>query len=260
MTTTHALFGSLAVDRLTGAQSVDAIGRLIAQGHGGYVVTPNVDHIVMARGNRRLRAAYRRAALSLADGQPLIWMSRLLGTPLPEKISGADLIWRVAEEAERKGWRVFLYGASPIVSMNADRKLRETYPALKIVGRNATWWDGRNATDVVAQIRASQADIVIVALGCPKQEMWMRRHATMIAPAVALGLGGSLDFVAGAVRRAPSWMSRLGLEWTYRLAQEPRRMAYRYLVRDARIAPIFAGLLLRRFFSGARPRVARVSN
>lgn len=260
MTTSHALFGTLAVNRITGAESVAAIGRLIEQGQGGYVATPNVDHIVLARANKRLRAAYRRAALSLADGQPLIWMSRLLGTPLPEKVSGADLIWRLAAEAERKNWGIFLYGASPMVSMQAERKLRELYPALRIVGRNATWWEGGNATAVVQEIRAAKPDLVIVALGCPKQELWMRRHATLIAPAVAIGLGGSLDFVAGAVRRAPNWMSRHGLEWLYRLAQEPRRLAYRYLVRDLYIAPIFAGLVLRRLFTAPRALTARVSN
>lgn len=260
MTPSHARFGTLSVNRMTGAQSVAAIGRLINRGEGGYVATPNVDHIVLARTNRRLRAAYRGAALSLADGQPLLWMARLLGTPLPEKVSGSDLIWRLAAEAERKGWKLFLYGASPIVSMNAEAKLREKFPRIRIVGRNATWWDGRNATDVVEQIRAAQPDLVIVALGCPKQELWMRRHASMIMPAVAIGLGGSLDFVAGAIRRAPTWMSRSGLEWLYRLAQEPRRLAYRYLVRDAAIAPMFVGLFLRRLFTSPRGMLARVSN
>jgi N-acetylglucosaminyldiphosphoundecaprenol N-acetyl-beta-D-mannosaminyltransferase len=260
MTPTHAHFDTLSVNRLTGAQSVAAIGRLIARGEGGYVATPNVDHIVLARANKRLRAAYRGAALSLADGQPLLWMARLLGTPLPEKVSGSDLIWRLAEEAERKGWKLFLYGASPVVSMNAERKLREKFPRIRIVGRNATWWQGGNATEAVAQINAAKPDLVIVALGCPKQELWMRRHASMITPAVCIGLGGSLDFVAGAVRRAPSWMSRHGLEWLYRLAQEPRRLAYRYLVRDLVIAPIFAALFLRRLFNVPRTRLARVSN
>jgi len=260
MTPSHAYFATLSVNRMTGAQSVAAIGRLINRGEGGYVATPNVDHIVLARSNKRLRVAYRGAALSLADGQPLLWMARLLGTPLPEKVSGSDLIWRLAEEAERKGWRLFLYGASPIVSMQAEAKLREKFPRIQIVGRNATWWSGGNATEAVEQIRQSKPDLVIVALGCPKQELWMRRHASMIMPAVAIGLGGSLDFVAGAVRRAPSWMSRHGLEWLYRLVQEPRRLAYRYLVRDILIAPIFAGLVARRLFTSSRASYARVSN
>ncbi len=260
MTSSLALFGSLAVNRITGTESVAAIGRLIDQGQGGYVTTPNVDHVVLARTNRRLRAAYRRAALSLADGQPLIWMAKLLGTPLPEKVSGSDLIWRLAAEAEQKGWGLFLYGASPVVSMEAERRLLEKHPRLRIVGRNASWWKGGNATDVVEQIKAAKPDIVIVALGCPKQELWMRRHASLISPAVSLGLGGSLDFVAGAVRRAPTWMSRSGLEWMYRLAQEPRRLAYRYLVRDLRIAPIFAGLMLRRILTGPNAASVSVSN
>lgn len=243
--------GPLRVDRVTRQDALDRIDDLVRGGHGGYVVTPNVDHIVLARRIPELREAYRRAALSLADGQPVLWMARGLGSPLPEKVSGSDLIDPLMGRAARQGWGVFLFGANPAVSAAARARLLERHPSLRIVGFDTSVWradepPSREPSPVVENVRRSGAQLVIVALGNPKQELWMLRHAQAIRPAVAVGLGGSLDFVAGAVRRAPRWMSDAGLEWIYRLVQEPGRLAYRYLVRDAQILPIFAGEVLQR--------------
>ena len=250
--------GPLAVDRISLPQALSRIEGLIRDRRGGFVVTPNVDHIVLAHQLPRLREAYRRASLSLADGQPLLWMARALGRPIPEKISGSDFIWTLAERAAERGWRVFLYGGSEAVSAQAAAVLSARYPALRIVGRDTSAWPSAQSQDVVEKIRTSGADIVIVALGCPKQESWMLQHGGAIAPALALGLGGSLDFVAGKVPRAPRWMSRAGLEWSYRLAREPRRMAHRYLVRDRKIVPLFLRMLADRALSSSR-RSASVS-
>ena len=243
--------GHTVADPVTQQEALAAVDALIAARQGGFVVTPNVDHIVLAESDHEFRHAYRRARLSLADGQPLIWMARALGTPLPEKISGSDFIEPLMAYAAANGKRVFLFGATPDVSAEAESRLRARYPRLSIVGRDTSHWSPSEpaasiGAPVVGAIRRSRADLVIVALGSPKQELWMARHERDIAPAIAFGLGGSLDFVAGAVSRAPAWMSRAGLEWTYRLAQEPRRMAYRYLVRDMRILSIFATALWRR--------------
>jgi N-acetylglucosaminyldiphosphoundecaprenol N-acetyl-beta-D-mannosaminyltransferase len=231
--------GPLAVDRVTTPQALARVDLLLQARRGGFVVTPNVDHIVLASERPALREAYRRASLSLADGQPLLWMSRALGQPIPEKISGSDFIWTLAQRAAERSWGVFLYGASEAVSTDAAAALMARFPTLRIVGRDTSVWPGPDSAQVVEKIRASGANLVIVALGCPKQEAWMMEHAAAISPAVAFGLGGSLDFVAGRIPRAPRWMSRAGLEWTYRLAREPRRMAHRYLVRDAKIVPLF---------------------
>jgi N-acetylglucosaminyldiphosphoundecaprenol N-acetyl-beta-D-mannosaminyltransferase len=241
--------GEVRFDGVNRRQAVDRIGELITASRGGYVVTPNVDHVVQATRDPGLRSVYRGAALSLADGQPILWMARLLGTPLPEKVSGSDLIEPLMAAAARRGWRVFLFGATPEVSARAERLLRARNPRLRVVGRDTSVWDPADADSsagVVEAIRRSGADLVVVALGCPKQELWMARHAELIGPAVAIGLGGSLDFVAGAVRRAPAWMSRAGLEWLFRLGQEPRRLAYRYLVRDLWIVAVFFGELVQR--------------
>lgn len=224
---------------------------MVDRRQGGYVVTPNVDHVCLAQRSAALREAYRASSLSLPDGQPLMWMSRLLGNPLPEKVSGSDFVVPLLELAGRRGWRVYLFGATPEVSEKAARRISDRFPGLRIVGRNTSRWDPGDAPSssedpVVREIRKSNTDIVIVALGCPKQELWMHRHRDALGGAVALGLGGSLDFLAGAVRRAPAWISSSGFEWLYRLAQEPGRLAHRYLVRDTQIIPIFMAQWLRR--------------
>lgn len=251
MTRNLIRIGHVAIDRLTQEDALHKVRALMTARRGGFVVTPNVDHIVRAERDLRLRAAYARAALSLADGQPLLWMARALGTPLPEKISGSDLIDPLMALAAAESRRVFFFGARPDVSAEAERRLRARHPGLQIVGRDCSYWspEETGAPDqapVARAIREARADLVIVALGSPKQELWMARHERAIAPALAVGLGASLDFAAGAVPRAPGWMSRGGVEWLFRLAQEPRRLVYRYLVRDLQILPIFAGELGRR--------------
>lgn len=249
--------GGLPVDALTRSAALQAIDACVENGRGGFVVTPNVDHLVMASRHAELRAAYGRARLSLADGQPLLWMARALGTPLPEKISGSDLLDPLMAMAADRGRRVFFFGSTPEVSAEAARRLVRRHPRLHVVGRDCSHWSPDSATPpsaspVVRAIRESKADMVVVALGSPKQELWMARHEAELAPAVALGLGASLDFVAGAVRRAPAWMSRAGLEWLHRLAQEPRRLAYRYLVRDLQVLSIFGRDLLVRVMNEGR--------
>jgi N-acetylglucosaminyldiphosphoundecaprenol N-acetyl-beta-D-mannosaminyltransferase len=259
MMTNRVFIGGLPIDRLTREETLIAIDVLIRSGRGGYVVTPNVDHVVRANHDRRFREAYQRARVSVADGQPLLWMARALGTPLPEKVSGSDLIVPLMARAASSSWRVFFFGATPEVSAAAERRLARDFPGLQVVGRDCSFWSpdlGEESSATVRAIKDSRADLVIVALGSPKQELWMARHAEAIGPAVSIGLGASLDFVAGAVQRAPSWMSRAGLEWVFRLSQEPRRLAYRYLVRDLRILPIFWRDLVRLSAWRARPAVA----
>jgi N-acetylglucosaminyldiphosphoundecaprenol N-acetyl-beta-D-mannosaminyltransferase len=255
MTRSLVHFGPVVADRLTQQDALQRVRALVEAGSGGIVVTPNVDHIVQAHALPRLQEAYRRAALSLADGQPLLWMARLLRRPLPEKVSGSDFIHPLMALAAAEGWGVFLVGAREATSQAAAARLEAEHPGLRVVGRDTTMWNGLHAPAVVGAIQASGARIVIVALGCPKQELWMLQHAALAAPAVCFGLGGTLDFLAGDVPRAPRWMSRAGLEWTYRLAQDPRRLAHRYLVRDLQIVPLFARMLWRQLLH--RPRTVR---
>lgn len=235
-------FGHIHADDLNFAGAIDAIVDGAQSGKGGFVVTPNVDHVCLAEELPALVAAYHDALLSLVDGTPLLWLARALGTPLPEKISGSDLIRPLMARAAADGLRVYLLGGAPGVGEGAAAALRADYPALNICGINAPPLgfekDVVQNEAVLQDIRQKGAQILLVALGCPKQELWMHHNRLALAPAVALGIGASLDFLAGKVRRSPAWMSRVGLEWVYRLAQEPRRMAQRYLVRDRAIVRI----------------------
>lgn len=239
--------GRIHADHLTFAQALDEIVAAARRGEGGFVVTPNVDHVVLAEDDEELVACYREALLSLVDGMPLLWLSRVLGHPLPEKISGSDLVAPLCARAAEEGLGVYLLGAREGVGARAAERLIAEHPGLKVVGVHSPPLGFEKDPDVLdhtlARVREAHPHLVLVALGCPKQEKFMRAHARHLAPAVLLGIGATLDFLAGEVRRAPAWMSRAGLEWAYRLAQEPTRMAERYLVRDRAIGGIAARML-----------------
>jgi len=244
--------GHVRLDALTLDDTLDAIETLLARGDGGAVFTPNVDHVVLSERHAAFRNAYARADLSLADGVPVVWASRLLGRPVPEKVSGSDLVWPLAHRAADCGWRVFLVGGRPGAAREVARRFRSTCD-LTVVGIDDSPINIDDPTTyaaLVARIREARADVVLFALGTPKQEIFVDRVRGAIGPAVAIGVGASFDFVAGMVRRAPAWMSRCGLEWFFRLCQEPRRMWRRYLVRD----PEFLLVVLRTALRQSRQR------
>jgi N-acetylglucosaminyldiphosphoundecaprenol N-acetyl-beta-D-mannosaminyltransferase len=233
--------GHIYAHSLTFPEALDAVARLVGGGKGGYVVTPNVDHVVQAEHSEEIRTAYHEASLSLVDGQPLIWLSKMMGEPFPEKISGSDLVPELLRMAGRQGWRVFFLGAAEGVGAKAAEILKRDDPKLQISVHSPSFGfenDPIESAAVLGIIRAARPDLVVMALGCPKQELLMHRWKQELAPAVAIGAGATLDFIAGNVPRAPNWMSRAGLEWVYRLAREPRRLAHRYLVRDPEIIKV----------------------
>jgi N-acetylglucosaminyldiphosphoundecaprenol N-acetyl-beta-D-mannosaminyltransferase len=247
--------GQVPVDRVTFGEALVEIAELVERRRGGMVFTPNVDHVVMADDDDRLRRAYADADLALADGMPVIWASHVLGTPLPEKISGSDLVLPLMELAAAEGFRVYLLGGAPGVAQLAEQNLRRQHPDLAIVGTASPRIDleepKAQREHVLEAIRSAAPDLVIVGLGAPKQEIWIHEVADALRPAVLLGVGAAIDFLAGTARRAPKWMSAAGLEWAYRLTREPRRLWRRYLVRDPRFLGIVARqLLLRQALSG----------
>ncbi|MGZ6123378.1 MAG: WecB/TagA/CpsF family glycosyltransferase [Myxococcales bacterium] len=243
--------GSIWIDTLTVPAALEAIDALRSRG-GGMVFTPNVDHIVNCDADARLRAAYDAADLAIADGQWVVWASRLLGTPLPAKISGSDLALPLARMAAERNRSLYLLGGTPGAAEEAAARLRRE-TSVRVCGFDAPRID-LSAPDesVVERIAQAKPDFVLVALGSPKQEIWSHRSLERLRPAVLLGVGATLDFLAGRIRRAPAWISRLGMEWLFRLALEPRRLARRYLVND----PRFAALLLRTL---RLPKAKRVS-
>jgi N-acetylglucosaminyldiphosphoundecaprenol N-acetyl-beta-D-mannosaminyltransferase len=246
-------FGHLWVDALSFDGALAAIERLVDRRAGGVVFTPNVDHVVVADGDPRFREAYRRADVSLCDGQPLRWASGMMGLRLPAKVSGSDLFLPLMRLAARRGYRVFLFGGAPGVAEAAAEKLRREEGVL-VVGTASPRIGlapepGEDAE--VERVAAARPDLLLVCLGGVKAEIWIDRVRDRIRPAVALGIGASLDFYVGRLTRAPRWMQRAGLEWLYRLLQEPRRLARRYLVQD----PKFLLILLRTWRA---PRAERV--
>lgn len=227
--------GRVKVHAVTQAQALLAIEELAAQ--GGKVFTPNVDHVVIAEDNPDFAAAYASADLSLPDGFPIVVTSKLTDTPMPEKVSGSDLVLPLMEQAARLGRKVFLFGGLNGVAEEAKRRLEERIPGLNIVGTAAPNVDLTASDEALAElaapIRESGANYVLVALGAPKQELFIHRVADTCKPAVFLGVGASLDFIAGRVKRAPAWVSNAGFEWLYRLNQDRGRLWKRYL-RDTR--------------------------
>jgi N-acetylglucosaminyldiphosphoundecaprenol N-acetyl-beta-D-mannosaminyltransferase len=248
--------GQIWIDALTFVEAIEEIERLVDAGKGGTVFTPNIDHVVQVEQNPAFRAAYDEVSLSLVDGQPLIWASHLLGAALPEKISGSDLILPLMHRAERRGWRVYLVGGAPGVGVLAADKLKKQFD-VEFVGIDApqVTADGHAVDEesLLDRIRQARPHILLVAFGAPKQELFIHRTFASIRPAVAIGVGAGFDFVAERIRRAPRWMSRSGLEWLFRLAQEPRRLAKRYLVDD----PQFLAILYRTMRA---PKSARISH
>lgn len=241
--------GNVPVDAHTMQSALDAIEALVAAGRGGAVFTPNVDHVVKAEHDPELRGAYAAADLCLADGMPLVWASRLLATRLPERVAGSDLVGPLLQRAAGRGWSVYFLGGAPgSAQLAADGAARL---GVRVAGVDAPWVELSRAGEgegvaAVARVRAARPELLFVGLGAPKQELWIQRHRAELAPAVAIGVGASIDFLAGRVARAPRWMARSGLEWAFRLSREPRRLARRYLVEDPEFLVILARTLLNR--------------
>ncbi len=237
MSTTRFFLGLVPVDAMTLSDAVRAVELLVQSGSGGAVYTPNVDHVMLVEHDVALRDAYAHVDLSLPDGMPVVWGARLLGHQVPERVSGSDLLIPVLEMAALKGLGVYFFGADDVTLTRAQAVLASKSPSVRVCGTACPRVD-LGCDDVqfeawCAPIRASHAQLVIVALGAPKQELFIARARKRLPEVVFLALGAALEFVAGTQTRAPHWMQRSGLEWAFRLGREPRRLAHRYLVRDA---------------------------
>ena len=200
---------------------------------GRRVTTVNLDFLVLAGRNPAFRLALDTADLAMADGRPLLWLARLGRQRLPERVAGADVTqWLI--DGGVPGARVFLLGSTDAVCKAVA--MRAQTAGTEIVGWNTapreTLDDPNRTTDVIAEINAAKPDVLLTALGAPRQDLWMARHAEELDVSVMMGVGGSLDFLAGRLRRAPRAVQRIGLEWAFRMLQEPRRLWRRYLIDD----------------------------
>jgi N-acetylglucosaminyldiphosphoundecaprenol N-acetyl-beta-D-mannosaminyltransferase len=206
----------------------------------------NIAKLVNARRDPLLQESLLASDLVLADGQPVVWLSRIQGEPLPERVAGVDLMYRLLELADQRGYAVFLLGARDAVNAAVADRIRQHYPGCRLAGRRHGYFSEAEEPEVVRQIRESQADILFVAISPPRKELFLRRWSDALGVPVCHGVGGSFDIFAGHTRRAPRWMQRTGLEWLYRVWQEPRRMWKRYLVTNMRAVSLVVGALAAR--------------
>jgi N-acetylglucosaminyldiphosphoundecaprenol N-acetyl-beta-D-mannosaminyltransferase len=230
----RVVVGGVAFDPLTEAQAVEHIVDAAALGRGGWVITANLDHARRARVDAEYRRMLDEADLVVADGTPLIWASRVQGTPLPERVAGSSMVEPLARRAAEAGLSIYLLGATPGTAQAAGELLVSRYPGLTIAGVNCPpmgFDQDPEAMDALRQeLVEKRPDLVYVALGSPKQERLIGALRAGLPGAWWLGIGISLSFLTGEVQRAPLWLQRIGLEWLHRLVQEPRRLAKRYLV------------------------------
>ncbi len=235
-------FMNTEIDNLSMSEALQEIEKKIRENKCGYVVTPNVDHIVKLEHGGEICDVYKNAAMILADGKPLIWISKLYQRPIKEKISGSDLFPLVCEMAAEKGFKMFFLGAAEGVAAKAAGNLMEKYPGLQVVGTYSPPIGFEKSKEemekIEKQIKKVKPDILIVGLGCPKQEKFMYHNSERLGVPLSFGLGASLDFEAGNIKRAPRWMADHGLEWLFRITQDPKRLAKRYLVDDIAILPL----------------------
>lgn len=250
------------IDRLTMSETVERCRALIEAGGFAQHVVINVAKLVALQDDPELRDIVGRCELVNADGQGVVWASRLLGDPLPERVAGIDLMHELFALSARHGYRPYILGARPEVLERAAAELKARYPGLELAGRRDGYFEAAETGAVVRDIHDAGADILFVAMSSPRKEYFLGEHGPALAVPFVMGVGGAIDVVAGVTRRAPAAWQRLGLEWLYRLLQEPRRMARRYAVSNARFAVLVArelaaGLPARLRSARARRRAAR---
>ncbi|MGQ9458130.1 MAG: WecB/TagA/CpsF family glycosyltransferase [Anaerolineae bacterium] len=196
---------------------------LAGQGRALQVVTVNPEFVMEARRNKPFREVLNTATLSLPDGYGIVWASRVLGDPVPERVAGVDIMRRMCAWAAQRGWPIFLLGARPGVAERAAAVLVTEHRDLVVAGCYAGSPDPAEEGELVARVNRSGARLLFVAYGAPRQDLWIARNLFRLEVAVAMGVGGAFDFRAGMVPRAPLWMQERGLEWLYRRAQQPWR-------------------------------------
>ncbi len=214
----------LPVSVITYAQWLDQIGQWVASGTAHHVCTINPEMIMIAQDDPNFYNILTRADLTVPDGVGLLWAARRKGTPLPERVTGSDGVPKIAAEAEQRGWRLYFLGAAPGVAEKAAEVLRARHPRLQIVGIYGGSPAPAEEDAIVERINASGADILFVAYGAPEQDKWIARNLPRLNVKMAMGVGGSFDFIAGIIPRAPLSFQRLGLEWLYRLYLQPWRI------------------------------------
>lgn len=230
------------IDSLTMKEAVAKAGELIEKPGSAYIVTPNLDHIVILERDREFAEIYRNADLVLADGKPLIWISHLIRNPIKEKISGSDFFPHICKMCADHGYRIFILGAAEGVADVAAQNLCKRYAGLKICGTYSPpigfETQERELEAIKTLIKSANPDVLAVSLGSPKGEKYLYRHLEEYGVSLGISIGATIDFEAGNVKRAPKWMADHGMEWLFRISQDPQRMIKRYWNDAVEIIPI----------------------
>ncbi|HEY0306636.1 MAG TPA: WecB/TagA/CpsF family glycosyltransferase [Acidobacteriaceae bacterium] len=220
------------LDNMTMESAIDRMESYLREGGFHQVATANVNFLVNSLRHPELRRVLGSCDMVVPDGMPLLWISRHMGAPLRERVTGVDLVPHLARISAAHGYRIYLLGAQESSSNTAVAQLERLYPGTQIVGRHCppyTPLDQMDNEDILRRIRAARPDILLVAFGNPKQEIWLARHRHRLHVPVCIGIGGSLNMIAGIVPRSPEKYQRLGIEWLYRASREPGRLLGRYI-------------------------------
>lgn len=230
------------IDNITKKEAIDYIEECIRLRKIGQVITPNVDQIVRMESDSYFKEICDNAELLLTDGHPLLWIAKWYKTPIREKICGSDLVPELCDVAAKKGYSVFLLGAAPGVAQKASDKLKEKLPDLKIAGVYSPPMgfekDQKELNKINQMLYDSHADMLFVGMGVPKQDIFIYENMNKYQIPMSFSIGGTIDFIAGEQKRAPKWMSKIGIEWLYRLCQSPKRMFKRYFIDDLKIVKL----------------------
>ena len=216
----------MRVDRVDMEGALALIERFVRErDRPRHIVTADASLVVTAAEDPEFAAIVDRADLVTPDGAGILWATKRLGAPVRAKVSGVDLAARCCALSREKGWRIFFFGAAPGVAEESAARMQARHPGAQIVGFRDGFFQPEDEPQIVAQIQAARPDILLVALGIPKQEKFIRRHKEALGVPVCIGVGGTLDVFSGTARRAPKWMQNVGLEWAYRVASNPKKIS-----------------------------------
>lgn len=218
------------VDALTESETVELIEKYIIERRMCQHVVINAGKVVQCVGNNSLKNIINGCNIINADGQSIVWASKILGNPLPERVAGIDLMHALMKLSHKKGYRIYLFGAKEEVVVKVKETFEEEYPASNIVGYRNGYFSENDIPKIIKDMKSSNADIMFVGFSSPMKEEFLNKYMNELNIPFCMGVGGSFDVVAGVTKRAPKWMQKNGLEWFYRFIQEPRRMWRRYIL------------------------------
>jgi N-acetylglucosaminyldiphosphoundecaprenol N-acetyl-beta-D-mannosaminyltransferase len=259
----QVVIGNTRFDNVTMAEAVEGILQLVHKTDSPqHVCTGNLDHLALLKEDAEFRAIYSSAALVLADGMPIVWLSRLRPdtADLVERVAGSDLLFELCRASAWTGLKLFFLGGMPGAAEAAKLALEERFPGVRICGvycpPKETFETPEEQAKIAELLRACNPDVLLVGLGAPKQEKWIARHKMQLSVPVSIGVGGSFEMAAGIVLRAPRLVQRTGMEWAWRLLQDPKRLYKRYICRDLPLLLALVGeaLLVRSGLKKSRPR------